>query len=81
MQNKRFDKEASARLLSAYLNLIILTVFHFHLFNFNDQTASIDSSRTAVKKGVSFPYYESINSILKHEIDLMLSILSFYFRK
>jgi hypothetical protein len=44
MQNKKLYKITSALLLFTYLNLIAITVFHFHVINLNSQTASIDSS-------------------------------------
>jgi hypothetical protein len=46
MQNKKLYKITSALLLFIYLNLIAITVFHFHVINFNDQSASIASSQT-----------------------------------
>jgi len=46
MQNKRLYRIASALLLFAYINLITLTVFHFHVVNINDQSSSIASSNT-----------------------------------
>ena len=49
MPIKRLYKITSALLLYAYLNLITLTVFHFHVINFNNRTARIDSSHAAAK--------------------------------
>ena len=50
MQNKRLYRIASALLLFAYINLITLTVFHFHVINLNNLTASIDSSSTETNR-------------------------------
>jgi hypothetical protein len=49
MQNKKLYKITSVLLLFAYLNLITLTIFHFHSVNFDGRTARIDSSRAEAK--------------------------------
>jgi len=50
MQNKKLYKITSALLLFTYLNLIAITVFHFHVINFNNQTSRIDSSSTETNR-------------------------------
>ena len=50
MQNKKLYKITSALLLFTYLNLIAITVFHFHVINLNSRTASIDSSSTETNR-------------------------------
>ena len=78
MQNKRSYRIASALLLFAYLNLITLTVFHFHVVNFNDQSASIASSHTEAQLVDPFSDGDSNCSVTQFSSSSYINVNNFF---
>lgn len=81
MQNKRSYRIASALLLFAYINLITLTVFHFHLINFNDQSASIASSQTEAQLVDPFSDGDSNCSVTQFSSSSYINEKNFFSQK